>query len=356
MTSPTIAEAYNFEDVNKYCVGIEVEVESDRRMVPPAKVSKDWTITNDSSLKAEYPYEFITKMGLTRKGSEEAIDNLADYFRADKGRFEAIDTNSPRSSIHVHINVRHLNQRQLLTGCMFYWLLESLINRWHEEHRRGWLFCMPIVKAEDIIACVSDAASKGDMYLLTKDRVKYGSLNLATVSEIGTAEFRVMAGSDYDKEKIKLWVKTCSQIMNKTHRFFSSPKAVYEALVSEGVDAPLIREAMYKVMPSDFVDELCKVADQDLEQLISENAAVLLKLASVPWDKVKDPPVRRKEKKIEVTLVDTGGLPDEEVVQGYATGQFELPTWARTAPEDVQRQVRRALNPARPTRRRRAND
>lgn len=177
-------------------VGIEIELEGLRT---GNKDFRWWNVVGDGSL--QHGIEFVS-YPVGGKQITSALNEVKKWLAGKKPYV------SFRTSVHVHLNVLDMEQKELVKLIELYLLYEPALFRMHEEWGRyDNIFCVPARK--------SYAIQEGYAALcrdLTNDRVggpyvgyKYSALNPNPVSVLGTLEFRHMGGTA-DVSEISRWI------------------------------------------------------------------------------------------------------------------------------------------------------
>jgi len=178
-------------------VGIEVEVEGLR--YPPMHFEYYWTAKEDHSLR-NHGWEY-TSIPLRGHQIEHALIHLHDamcYNPTNKPDY------SPRTSIHVHMNVRDFTWSQVKTFVLLYSIFERHFFHIAGTKRESSIFCVPLYKTQQIgkISALENAPYHWS---------KYSALNLGCitgnndVSKYGTIEFRHLYGTG-DRSVIINWI------------------------------------------------------------------------------------------------------------------------------------------------------
>lgn len=182
-----------------WLVGIELEIE-------------DWNDNHDR----ECPGFNFTSDGSLRNNGIEAVTlpvaikqvrGLLNYFF---GRFEITDGNySERCSTHVHFNVEPLEWHQLASLCLLYQTVETLLFKFTQGDRENNIFCVPWNQCNQSYNVVANFQAQGPS--IFRSWQKYSALNLATISEHGTVEFRHLGGT-CDVDKIMTWISLLAKM------------------------------------------------------------------------------------------------------------------------------------------------
>lgn len=171
-------------------IGIEVEVEN-AHVAALANLNKVWTMVADGSLRNN-GLEFITKP-IPAKDGPLALEYLLKHYLNQECCF------SPRTSVHVHLNVQDLTRAQAMDYILLYAVYEKLFYKYAGRGRMKNIYCVPLSDC-DLLTYLCE---KGE----TRDRnwSKYTGLNTLPILSYGTIEFRHMHGT-FDVAKLSVWI------------------------------------------------------------------------------------------------------------------------------------------------------
>src|SRR3990167_5069634 len=181
-------------------VGIEVEVENVSYINPNIPLCF-WQITEDGSLR-NHGKEFKTA-AIPLKYAQLALEQLFQGLNPD------IDF-SKRTSIHVHIDVRGLTIKQLLTVLFVYTVTENLLFKFTQSDRRNSIFCTPITETT-LLTKLNIKDPRSLEHHFEHVWQKYSALNILPITSFGTVEFRQMPGTR-DTTKLCIWLDLLSRI------------------------------------------------------------------------------------------------------------------------------------------------
>lgn len=173
-------------------VGVEIEAENIVRRV--RMTSLYWEDKQDGSLRNN-GREFIT-VPIKVSRLEQALTHL--FY--DMERVAIKPDFSPRTSIHVHMNVRTLNLQQLETLILTYMVVEKVLFKWVGNERIDNIFCIPLYNID-----VSASLPRAMQNIHELRWSKYTALNLAPILDRGTVEFRHLHGTK-SVARIMMWV------------------------------------------------------------------------------------------------------------------------------------------------------
>lgn len=175
-------------------IGIEVEVEHVRDL--EGHPNKVWTITTDGSLRNN-GHEFITRP-IQACSAPVVLQYLMGTYLPQDSCF------SPRTSVHVHLNMQDFTKAQVFDYTMLYTVFEKLFYRFAGRGRMKNIYCVPLI----------DSALGGR--LLEKNIgeetwSKYTGLNLLPLTNYGTIEWRHMHGTR-DVGKLCVWINLITSL------------------------------------------------------------------------------------------------------------------------------------------------
>ena len=203
----TIREIYGLGDVQPYkytglstitspyvvksneLIGIEVEIENVGNDLN-GNPNKVWQVVDDGSLR-NAGREFVTKPILAAS-SPVLLDYLFNIYLPKQCCF------SPRTSVHVHLNMLDFTTNQVADVILLYALFERLFYKFTGRGRAKNIYCVPLVETNLLVGlCGRDLRETGWS--------KYTGLNILCLSNYGTIEFRHMHGTS-DVEKLSIWI------------------------------------------------------------------------------------------------------------------------------------------------------
>lgn len=182
--------------LSKDLVGIEVEVENVR--TSGNDLNRIWTTKQDGSLRNN-GFEFVTAP-IEAHYAPAALQHLMNAYLSKDCCF------SPRTSVHVHLNMQDMDAEQVIDFLVIYSVFEKLLYRFAGRGRIKNIYCVPVTECNLLRYFVSTGV-RG-----VRDRwSKYTGLNLIPLSEFGTVEFRHMHGT-FDVEKLSTWINLITSI------------------------------------------------------------------------------------------------------------------------------------------------
>lgn len=224
------------KDVLGRHIGIEIEVEECgmAQLLGGPGMGK-WIIERDPSLRGEDAHEFKTSFPCT---CAEGIDALAAWFgMVAKARKDGagIFSFSERTSIHIHVDIRDLTLSQIKAAVKLYMIFEKSFFDFVGRHRFHNIFCVPLLESE-----IVNSPLKATWW---RKWEKYCAINLATLEQYGTIEFRAMAGND-NQTLITHWLLTLVKLID-----YASKHTLQEV---EAEINELKMESQYRIMANNI--------------------------------------------------------------------------------------------------------
>lgn len=190
------AKAYNFKPipvadnidriVSDALIGIEVELEQHQTVRKPHLM---WEYKEDGSLRNNGA-EYVSRI-MRAVDAPDLLDNLFNHALTDDCAF------SLRTSIHVHLNVLDLTVQQMQAFVLLYSVFEDVFYKYAGRGRWKNIYCVPITQT-GVLSNFIEKTYKTPWH-------KYTGLNLKRMSEIGTIEFRHLAGTN-SVNRIVNWI------------------------------------------------------------------------------------------------------------------------------------------------------
>ena len=189
-------------------VGIEIECEN---ITNQPYMEYYWSKKADGSLRNS-GVEFVS-IPLRASQVEYALDYL-------KNRVVLAGNDpdfSPRTSVHVHLNVRDMSLDQVKTLVLLYALFEKHFFNLVGSRREQSIFCVPLYRSGQLSTLRKLAPYSAKWH-------KYNAINLASifgdddVTRLGTIEFRHMYGT-FDKQIIIPWINTILKLREASLKY-----------------------------------------------------------------------------------------------------------------------------------------
>jgi hypothetical protein len=221
--------------------------------------------------------------------SREAVIKALIYLEKKLKEQGSEINKSPRTSVHVHVNMQQNTMKEIYNVICLYTILEELLVAFSGEEREGNLFCLRAKDAEYIVNILSEAARKDSYEEVFNNNWRYASCNFASLGKFGSLEFRSMRGT-VDVSIIKQWVEILLLIKDKALKF-SNPREIVERFQKLGAF-----EFFQEIFTPRIDLGLLFVERNDLIPKLESGYAILKDIAySSPWME----PLPKAEKKEE---------------------------------------------------------
>jgi len=173
----------------EFLCGCEFEIE-DIKTIPPV-LHNYFNIVDDHSLRNN-GREFITP--------PSSYDDTVGLFKQLHGNLKVgVEPFSERTSIHVHVNVSNLSQKETKQLILTYALLEPLFFAFVGNSRQENIYCVPLNYTYLPTRYQKTVAQ------LVNEWHKYTAFNIKPIKQIGTVEFRHLYGTDKE-EVFNVWL------------------------------------------------------------------------------------------------------------------------------------------------------
>ena len=203
-------------------VGLEIELEEVRYPRGGMVNLTRWMLKADGSLKGDHGVEFIFTHPYAGYDIIAALDELINNL--DKNGI--VPVCSPRTSVHVHIDVRNATLKQIVSFGMYYAIFEKMLYNWSGKDRYDNIFCVPLrevmspftalrrmLEFEQIEAITGRPLFIADVPFDKLDEYnrffvenkRYCGFNLVSLATLGSIEFRMHEGT-YEKNTLIDWI------------------------------------------------------------------------------------------------------------------------------------------------------
>lgn len=176
---------------SQHIIGIEVEVENFRE--GQQSLRKIWSSKGDGSLRNN-GMEFVTHP-IPASDAPSALFHLLAQVLPDSCCF------SPRTSTHVHFNMTDWDVSKVKELVLWYTVFENLLFRFAGRKRNQNIYCVPLTATNQLYQFYQTSLERS-----VSKWSKYSSLNLLTLHNLGTVEFRHMHGT-FDVAKLCTWIR-----------------------------------------------------------------------------------------------------------------------------------------------------
>lgn len=192
-----ISEKYGVRSVVGAVVGLELEIEGQNLPVIP-RGNTTWEAKGDGSLRNGMEYVFRGPRGSV--ATKEALKEMDALMQASG----FVPSYSFRTSTHVHVNVANLDEKVVHAMVGMFALFEDEYINFCSRTRKANRFCLGMKDAEGVIVAMSNLFNSGE--IPSPDRGKYAAMNLCTLGNFGTLEFRCLEGTN-DWNRVYTWVR-----------------------------------------------------------------------------------------------------------------------------------------------------
>lgn len=235
-----VGKILGFKNVNG-TIAIEQELESKEDVVTPlsnkwatGNISdvNDWLFATDGSLRY-YGVEFKSQTPVDEKNLRGHIDRLHGALKG----YNWIK-NSPRTSVHFHLNILGHTPVQVYNAVIAYWFLEDVFMHMCAPARKGNLFCLRLqdvnglgnLLMEDVNGTINNGYMPFEQF--RGDHYRYSALNINAVNKFGSLESRAMDGT-LDADRIELAGKYLINLVHRTKQF-ENPEVLVDEIANVG--------------------------------------------------------------------------------------------------------------------------
>lgn len=257
-------------------VGIEIELEGDN-LPSGEQVHPHWRREHDGSLRpSPDAAEYVFRKPLKAAKAKEALDLMQEKFR----EMGTTDCESGRAGVHVHVNCQELKLQELANFICLYLVMEDMLVRFCGEDRVGNLFCLRAADAEFLITSLHQAFSTQDLEQLNSDEFRYASMNVRSLFQYGSLEFRAMR-STLDMQVIEQWMNILLRL-REVAKEYEDPAHIMFSISNEGAD-----DFCRRVL-GEYADNLIDLGGCEFE--VMQNMRNIQDIAYlVDWGNVKAP-------------------------------------------------------------------
>jgi len=243
----TVRELYRMDEVSLYTppvkfrnmvqiepvesergIGIEIEVEN--HALKAGVSSGAWSATADGSLR-NAGQEYVSRPMMAKYAPQMLQELLGDCLDANECCF------SPRTSIHVHVNMQDVPTDVVEDIVLLYSVFEKLFFRFTGRGRIKNIYCVPIIDTD-----VMNHMKTVGFNHVRAAWSKYAALNLLPVAEYGTIEFRHMHGT-FDIKKVCVWIRLITKLVDYVVANKGCSKTI--AMMGPGFDYPTLLKDIF---------------------------------------------------------------------------------------------------------------
>jgi hypothetical protein len=224
----TIKDIYSLSTTRMGEFGIELETSTVRPYTMP-KLSF-WEAKGDQSLR-DFGIEYVLRTPKDYKAVPKTLKHFDDTMEESTIRFH----NDVYCSTHVHINIKKFTPQQLLNLICLWILFEDTLLSYCGEDRDGNLFCLKNKQAEFIYYSLcknlADSNNINRVFTFSSGTFKYGAINLATISTLGSLEVRCHPAFSSKAMEIMPWVDIL-KALKEAALSYESPEDLVNSLLS----------------------------------------------------------------------------------------------------------------------------
>ena len=222
-------------------IGIEIEMEGKGF---PMEDLDSWYSREDGSLRGaeEDKREFVLIRPCKREDTLARLSSLS----ADLEEHGSKINPSYRTGVHIHTNVRDMTFNQVFTYIFSYYMFEDALMQFAGDDRVGNLFCLRARDAEGIGRTLEKAIKRRDLLALYTDEIRYSSMNLKSLKQYGSIEFRGLPFNG-DFQQIESWIQLLLAVKDFSLTV-ENPKELV-ALLSKKGGATLAKEVFGDLFP-----------------------------------------------------------------------------------------------------------
>lgn len=252
-------------------IALELEVEAKKGL--PLLNNAMWVTHNEQSIRNGV--EYVNKKPLTPLKMTEAIGWLTKEL--DVKTYDIL-LDSPRTSVHTHINYLYHTPLQYWTSITAYWIAENLLFDFCGDYRKGNGFCLRLSDAEGVINyCLKSLRQEIPFTGIPMDSIRYAGQNLEATLKFGSIEYRGMSFT-LDPRKLNTWSQELYNLSLNVKDFATPARLMDEYFMAEDP-----RDFLGKLFSKDFVREI--TVSNDWKQKLEANEGTICELAYFQdWD------------------------------------------------------------------------
>lgn len=211
-------------------VGIEVEVEG---FALPKVIRSYWSVHSDGSLRGESA-EYVLKKPIVRKNIVPYLKYLRTKLNGEKTKIN----DSPRTSVHIHLNQSTRNMTTVFNEIVLYLIFENMLVEYAGSSRVGNLFCLRACDAEGMIDLLVRTAETR-RFNPNDNGYRYSSLNVCALRKFNSLEYRALRGTT-DAKVIGEWAALLLAVHDAADKY-GNPKEIIQDFCKIGDRAFLKR-------------------------------------------------------------------------------------------------------------------
>lgn len=197
--------------VSDTLIGLEIELEDIPRELWLNPFNY-WEVKEEGSLR-DRGCEFVFAQPLGGQDIISAIEELHTVFDT----FRVSPLASERTSVHVHVDVRDMDEQQLFKFISLFLVFEKALYNYCGNGRDENIFCLPCFNAQGSLKGLKNLIKKehGDRTIrkVSEESGRYSGINLNAIRRFGSLEFRLHSGT-WDMDALLNWINILLSIRN----------------------------------------------------------------------------------------------------------------------------------------------
>lgn len=256
---------------NDTCVGLEIEIEGvDRDNIRRTGELDEffWQVKGDNSLRGGVELVF------SRPTKSANITHSLDQLEKMVSSLRENDISpvfSERTSIHVHLDVRDMETKDIIELIKLYMLFEGIIFEYVGSWRSKTSYCRPLIGSnfEDVLHQFKDRENSYSFIdVAASYSDKYAALNSRSLSSFGSLEFRHHPGS-LSKVDILEWIN----IIMSLKKYIENNGTIDQLLSCSGEEAVnIVFGGLSTVLTSLNLEHLFNKSIIDMKEIIASTS------------------------------------------------------------------------------------
>ena len=250
-------------------VGIELELECPDQIETGSTLTSHtdlWCVHGEDSLRGGFELVLTRPLTTDSRLYRSAIHHLSKFLET-QGPYLVT---SPRTSLHVHVNIQHKTLRQIYNIILNTYLFENFLSYNSSANRKGNLFCVRGCDAEAGLYLLGNSVQSGHLHFkkMYNDGFKYGALNMASIAVHGTVEFRFM-DAYLDASMIDWYTKCLEEFVERASKI--NPRAYINALRTDSLD---VKKELKKIMGEEGFQFFCSninFSNTSTNEMVTDN-------------------------------------------------------------------------------------
>lgn len=196
-------------------------------VLPSQLIGLEFEAENVSYAREGFPADNLLRRHYHMKGDGSLRDNGAEFVFANPLMGQDMDdalvimskesknwSLSERCGLHVHLDVRDMEQIDIYKLFLLYATFEYLIYQFVGDNRDKNNFCVPWFRTYEqhgVMSKILNGKNYDEVGMYVENASRYMGMNLASLSKFGTLEFRHMQNT-HDFTKITNWINIIMQL------------------------------------------------------------------------------------------------------------------------------------------------